>query len=151
MAEDEPQKTRVDLDLDTITKPSKTIRVDGRVIKVEPVELGGLFKLFRLYGDLSKSDGDISVENLQEADETFKKLKATIIELVPGLKDAKLNFERLIAILELVVSMAIPSDLEELEKRGIKLSPEQKKILSQSSKKSEDSSTSTPATPSNPS
>ena len=71
----------------------------------------------------------------EEAVEAINSLRDAFAELVPELKGKPLNVEQLLALLDLVVSMAMPSDVSELEKRGIKLDADQKKILSDLSSK----------------
>lgn len=123
-----------DLDLDTLVKPSKTIKLAGEAITINPPSLEELLKLSKLGGQIQKRQtGDKMTE--EEAVDAINSLRDAFAELVPELKGKPLNVEQLLALLDLVVSMAMPSDVSELEKRGIKLDADQKKILSDLSSK----------------
>jgi len=123
-----------DLDLDTLVKPSKKIRLAGEAITINPPSLEELLKLSKLGGQIQKKQtGEKMTE--EEAVEAINSLRDAFAELVPELKGKPLNVEQLLALLDLVVSMAMPSDVSELEKRGIKLDADQKKILSDLSSK----------------
>lgn len=128
---------RVDLDLDVLAKPSKNVRLNGKVVEVRPLEVGELFRLHRLGKDFQQVDTDNMTE--EQATEAFKALHDGFTEFIPDLKGQTLSIDQLFALLDLVINMAMPSDIEELEKRGITLSADQKKILSQYSKKSANS------------
>lgn len=123
-----------DLDLDTLVKPSKKIKLAGEAITINPPSLEELLKLSKLGGQIQKRQtGEKMTE--EEAVEAINSLRDAFAELVPELKGKPLNVEQLLALLDLVVSMAMPSDVSELEKRGIKLDADQKKILSDLSNK----------------
>lgn len=123
-----------DLDLDTLVKPSKKIKLAGEAITINPPSLEELLKLSKLGGQIQKKQtGEKMTE--EEAVEAINSLRDAFAELVPELKGKPLNVEQLLALLDLVVSMAMPSDVSELEKRGIKLDADQKKILSDLSSK----------------
>lgn len=123
-----------DLDLDTLVKPSKKVRIGGEIITINPPSLEELLKLSKLGGAIQKKqDGKTMTE--EEAVDSINSLSTAFAELVPELKDVKLNVEQLLALLDMVVKMAMPSDVTELEKRGIKLDSDQKKILQDLSSK----------------
>lgn len=123
-----------DLDLDTLVKPSKTIKLAGEAITINPPSLEELLKLSKLGGQIQKRQTGKTMTE-EEAVEAINSLRDAFAELVPELKGKPLNVEQLLALLDLVVSMAMPSDVSELEKRGIKLDDDQKKILSDLSSK----------------
>lgn len=125
-----------DLDLDTLVKPSKKVRLQGETIEIEPPELEQLLKLSKLGGQIQKQQSGKKM-NEEEAVAAINNLRAAMVELIPDLKDKKpLNVDQLMALLNLVVETAMPNDVSELEKRGIKLTDDQKKILSDLSNKS---------------
>lgn len=123
-----------DLDLDTLVKPSKKVRIDGQIIEIKPPALEELLKLSKLGGAIQKRQ---TGEKMSEEDAVaaINDLRAAFGELVPELAGKALNVEQLLALLDMVVSLAMPSDVSELEKRGIKLDADQKKILSDLSSK----------------
>jgi len=135
MPTNQPTDTNAyDLDLDTLVKPSKTIRLGGEAIVINPPSLEELLKLSKLGGAIQKKqDGKKMSE--EEAVEAINSLRAAFADLVPELKGKPLNVEQLLALLDLVVKMAMPSDVTELEKRGITLDSDQKKILQDLSNK----------------
>lgn len=123
-----------DLDLDTLVKPSKTIKLGGEAIVINPPSLEELLKLSKLGGAIQKRQSGEKMSE-EEAVEAINNLRAAFADLVPALKGKPLNVEQLLALLDMVVSMAMPSDVSELEKRGIKLDADQKKILQDLSNK----------------
>jgi len=135
MPTNQPTDTNAyDLDLDTLVKPSKTIRLNGEAITIKPPELEELLKLSKLGGAIQKKQTGKKMDE-SEAVEAINSLRDAFAELVPELKGKSLNVEQLLALLDLVVKMAMPSDVSELEKRGITLTSDQKKILSDLSSK----------------
>lgn len=129
--------TKIDLDLDILAKPSKRIKLNGKTIEVKPLEVGELFSLHRMAKDFQKLDADKIDE--ESAVDAFEALKGGFVKLIPDLEGEPLSIDQMFALLDLVIGMSMPADVEELEKRGIKLSADQKKILSQYSKKSPNS------------
>lgn len=117
-----------DLDLDTLVKPSKRIKLGGEAIEIQPPSLEELLKLSKLGGAIQKRQAGEKMSE-EEAVEAINNLRAAFADLIPALKGKALNVEQLLALLDMVVSMAMPSDVSELEKRGIKLDADQKKIL----------------------
>lgn len=127
---------RIDLDLDTLTGQSRKVKINGNVIEVFPPSVEELFKLQQLASQFKKIDTENITED--QAFDVLENLKSAFISLIPQLKDFKVNVEQLFKLLDLIVEMAVPHDLKELEKRGIKPSTEatdEKKILSDSSEK----------------
>lgn len=120
--------TTYDLDLDTLVKPSKVIKLGGEPITINPPQLEELLKLSKLGGAIQKRQSGEKMSE-EEAVEAINNLRAAFVDLIPELKGKQLNVEQLLALLDLVVAMAMPSDVSELEKRGITLDADQKKIL----------------------
>ena len=73
---------------------------------------------------------DTSNLNADEVSNVIDKLNNGIRELLPELKDVKLNIEQIIAVIEMMVDYATPDDQKELEKRGISMTTDQKKTAS---------------------
>lgn len=117
-----------DLDLDTLVQPSKKIRLDGEIIEIKPPALEELLKLSKLGGEIQKMQ---SGEKMSEEDAVaaIGKLRGAFTELIPALEGHNLNIDQLLALLNMVVKIAMPNDVTELEKRGITLDADQKKIL----------------------
>lgn len=114
-----------DLDLDTLVKPSKKVKLNGEIIELEPPTLEELVKLAKLGGELQGMD--TTNLNADEVSTVIDKLNEGIRDVMPALKDVKLNIEQIIAVIEMMVDYATPNDTKELEKRGVKLDGNQKK------------------------
>lgn len=117
-----------DLDLDTLVKPSKKVKLNGQIIELEAPSLEELVKLAKLGGELQGMD--TSNLNADEVSAVIDKLNAGIREVMPALADVKLNIEQIIAVIEMMVDYATPNDTKELQKRGIQLDGDQKKTPS---------------------
>lgn len=114
-----------DLDLDTLVKPSKKVKINGNIIELQPPSLEELVKLAKLGGELQGMD--TTNLNADEVSDVIDKLNNGIRELMPELNDIKLNIEQIIAVIEMMVDYATPDDQKELEKRGVSMTTDQKK------------------------
>lgn len=117
-----------DLDLDTLVQPSKKIRLDGEIIEIKPPALEELLKLSKLGGEIQKMQSGEKMSE-EEAVGAIGKLREAFTELIPALQGHNLNIDQLLALLNMIVKIAMPNDVSELEKRGITLDADQKKIL----------------------
>lgn len=130
MPENPPQvESTVDLDLEALVGIKKNVRMpDGNVVAISAPDLESLFKLSKLSENVKGNVNDLTED---EALTIYSNLKSSFVELVPEIEPYKnhLNYGQIFALLDLVVKMAMPSDLEELEKQGITLSDDQKKVL----------------------
>lgn len=151
------KQEQFDLDLDTISSQSKTIRFNGEAVEIFPPDLEELFGLQGLALKFKEMDTDNMSD--EEASEVFAELKGAFTRLIPPLKKAmeepkiitflrrlfpnwkrlqkskSLSLAQMFALLDLIVNMAVPADVKELEKHGITLNSNQKKILSNRLKK----------------
>lgn len=121
-----------DLDLDTLGQSKKRVKIGGEVIEFEPPSLEDLIELAKLGGKLQKlqsADGK-SIENVDDMSNVMDELRNGLVNIVPELKDKKLNMEQLLALINLFVDAAQPNDTKELEKRGISMTDDQKKTVS---------------------
>jgi len=116
-----------DLDLDTLSQNKKRVKISGQIIEFDPPSLQDLIELAKLGSKLQKiqNEGDnVDVENMSSV---MDELSNGLTNIVPELKEHKLNMEQLLALIDLFVQSAQPNDTKELEKRGIKLDSDQKK------------------------
>lgn len=116
-----------DLDLDTLGQSKKRVKIGGQVIEFEPPSLQDLIELAKLGSKLQKiqNQGDnVDIDNMSSV---MDELSSGLTNIVPELKEHKLNMEQLLALIDLFVQSAQPNDTKELEKRGIKLDGDQKK------------------------
>lgn len=169
----EQNKPKVDLNLDDLIKDAKLVRINGKDIKITPPGLRELLELIKVGSsmqsrqkeewvkeesmtELEKQEhpeyetrGGYSKKTLMTAEqslETFAQLNNLFVRLLPELKDEKVTIQQLLQLLEFIISDVVPSDIEELKKRGIKVSTDEKKILSTLTENLPESSISTPAT-----
>lgn len=119
-------KRMYDLDLDTLMGDSKTIRLNKKAFEITQPDLGELLKLTKLGGKLEDvrgdADGDAAIAVMAE-------LREVVGKLAPALKEEPINVMQMLALLNMLIDMAMPSSVEEFEKRGITLTDDQKKIL----------------------
>lgn len=118
-----------DLDLDTLSQSKKRVKISGQVIEFDPPALEDLIEVAKLGGELQKlqtqqKDGSVDAEFMGEV---MDKLKNGLANIVPELKDHKLNINQLMALINLFVESAQPADAKELEKRGVSMTDDQKK------------------------
>ena len=121
----------VDLDLDALVVEPKKVRLPGgQVVLIQIPELSTLLGLTKLGNKLDKMKNKKNVTAEQKLD-LFQTIKEAFIEHIPELKPYKdqLNDDQVAALIQFVAKMSMPKDLEELEKRGISLSDDQKKAL----------------------
>jgi hypothetical protein len=118
----------VDLDLETLVGVKKNVKMpDGKIIAIAAPDLLDLLKMSKLGQQMQ----DLDKLSEEETVEVFNTLKSTFVDLIPELQPYRdtLNFQQVLAVLNLVVKLAMPSDLSELEKQGITLDDDQKKAL----------------------
>jgi len=130
------QQTNYDLDLDTLAKPSKTIKIEGKAVEIKAPSLEDLISLSKLGGELQhlkSGSTDAKDMDIEQVEEAITKLRKGFADLVPELAQFKMNIEQLLALLDFVIKMAQPNDVAELEKRGISMDNDQKKTASDSS------------------
>lgn len=128
-----------DLDLDTLADKPKRVKFMGEAIEVPIPDVRDLFKMADLLGDYEK----IKDTDTKEVIGKYEILRTQIDKMVPDIKGKTLNFSQVVAITDLLVKSATPADISELEKRGITLDTDEKKILLDQLEKSQDLSTST--------
>lgn len=129
----------VDLDLDTLTRGPKKVKLNGKVIEVSPPDVGELFGLAKMgkkFEQIKAGKGKISDKQALDA---YDEMKEGFIRLIPELQGMKVTIDQLFALLKLINEMAIPSDVSAMEAQGIKVDVAEKKILSGSSEKSQGS------------
>lgn len=137
----QPENPTIDLDLDALAKPTRYIKFGGKAIAITTPSVEQLFRLMSMAGKIKNFDPkNMTPEKATEAYELFETTFKTII---PESKGLNMDIEQMFALLEFIVDIAMPKDKSILEKAGVKLDIDQKKIVSDSSEKSPDSSTST--------
>jgi len=116
--ENEEEKSGIDLDLDALAPKQIQINYKGALIKINPLTLEQFGKLYDVAADMKDIRDDRT------------KLKAVMIEVealikdvIPELKEEKLNQIQLTALINLLSELSTPEDkaLAELKKRGIEL------------------------------
>jgi hypothetical protein len=118
-----------DLDLDTLSQSKKRVKIAGNIVEFDPPALEDLIELAKLGAQLQKFQG-ADTKDPEQMSDVMDKLKKGLTDIVPELSQYKLNFNQLLALIDLFVQSAQPNDTKELEKRGIKLDGDQKKTPS---------------------
>ena len=118
-------KSSVDLDLDALAPKNIQINYQGKLIKINPLDLEQFAKLYDLAGNmagLSKEKDSTKLKSVMNG------IKELIAEVIPELKDEKLNQLQYTALINLLSELSTPQDkaLAELKKRGITLTKDEK-------------------------
>jgi hypothetical protein len=117
-----------DLDLDTLSQQKKRVKIQGNIVEFSPPSLEDLIELAKLGGQVQKyQQGGLDANNVDDMSMLMDKLKDGLANVVPELKQYKLNMQQLLALIDLLVDSAQPADSKELQKRGIALDNDQKK------------------------
>lgn len=126
---DNTPNSSYDLDLDTLSQSKKRVKIGGNVIEFDPPALEDLIEVAKLGGQLQKLQGQQAAGEVDAEfmGDVMDKLKNGLSNIVPELKDHKLNIEQLMALINLFVESAQPNDAKELEKRGVSMTDDQKK------------------------
>jgi hypothetical protein len=108
-----------DLDLDALAPKSKRVKFNDKPIEVQPPKTAQLVKLIVL-GQKLKGNYELG-ENMDEVrfETTMDEITEVVRGIVIGLGDAKLSFGQVNALSTMIIDMAMPGQLEELQKRGI--------------------------------
>lgn len=121
MAEEENTPSEIQLDLDALSPKRVQIKFQDKLIQVEPPTLEQ-YALVLEYGT--------EMENLQDnanphaVAAIYQKIQSFIVDVIPDLKDVKLNYKQIIAVFQLLAQLGNPTDdatIAELKKRGITL------------------------------
>lgn len=124
---------RLLIDLQELVTETADLRLpDGTMTVVEPPALEDFLELAKLHAEASEADETDATANVADL---FKRMRAEIVRLVPALEPYKLNMQQMIRIIMSLQQMCFPEDVAELEKMGITLTDDQKKVVSPSSKK----------------
>jgi hypothetical protein len=133
------------LDLDALVPQKARVKLGGEWIEVSPPDVLAILELPALAAKFQQlQTGGATTEQSAEAVKEFKKALST---LIPNIEKYSLTTNQLFALLEFIMKIAIPEKIDQMEKAGVKLDNDQKKILSDSAKSLQSSSTSTPDTP----
>jgi hypothetical protein len=117
-----------DLDLDALSV-YKTIKLNGKGLKIKDPSINQLVKLFRLSYRLQGAEAVkdktgkkvMSDDNVLKTADSLLEFRECFNDLCPELKDEGLNERQLMALFELIQEMITSDDLKELKKRGISL------------------------------
>lgn len=112
------EKTNVDLDLDALAPKQIQINYQNKLIKINPLTLEQFGKLYDVAADMQDIKDDRSKLKTVMVD-----VEALIKDVIPELKEEKLNQIQLTALINLLSELSTPEDkaLTELKKRGIEL------------------------------
>lgn len=151
MSEEITKEKLIDLDLDVLTDEYKSIRFGGKEIKVYPPDTLTLIKYtkwIRKYDKIMQEAQGMAEETENKEgkekydaivdsrlDEVIEAVGEIIGVVIPELKDKKLNMRQYLALFDIINQLAVPADMEEMQKQGIEVSTDEKKTHSDTPKK----------------
>lgn len=103
------------VDLDALLPEPATIRFGGADIEVRPPKTGQVLRL----GKLGEKMQDVDKLSEAEVDKLVTEVTTLLSEIIPELTGKDLSTQQLLALLQLVGSMSVPPDAEELKAKGI--------------------------------
>lgn len=110
-----------DIDLDALAPQSKKIKWQDKIIEIKPPTTKQLLSILLLgQKNQKKFDNPEQIE-LDELDASTNTMRQEIWNIIPELNGVELGYGQMSALSELIVEMAMPGQLKELEKRGIKI------------------------------
>ncbi len=122
----------VDLDLDALVIEPKKVRLPGgAVVLIHMPELSTLFSLTKLGNRIDALNSSKKPATDAQKVKLFEEIKEAFIELIPELQpySDQLNDAQVVALIQFIAKMSMPKDLDELQKRGITLDDDKKKVL----------------------
>lgn len=105
------------IDLDAFSPEPVVIKLQDQEITIKPPTLADVMDLGRLASKL-KNTAEMPTD---EVTALLQQVNEKIYSLVPELKDKELNVSQLFALISIINKMAVPKDVKELEKQGIKV------------------------------
>ncbi len=113
----------IDLDLDGLVKKTRSVKLNGKIIEIGQPSLRGLVSLLDCAKSLQGLQGTNDIEKITKQ---VAKFQTEIEILIPEIKGSVLTIEQMLALLQLVMELATPSNPSpELE--GIEVVPTEKK------------------------
>ena len=105
------------LDLNSLMPDSRRIRFGNppKEVDVKPPTTGQVLKL----GALGKKMQDIDNMSAEETEALVNRLTAEVKVCIPELADQELNTAQLMKLLEMIIDMGMPGQVQELAKKGI--------------------------------
>lgn len=103
------------IDLDALTPPSATIKLNGETIEIAPPSLEDVMLLGSLSQKMSKFQG----EDLEKASDAIAALTKQLIKCAPKLEGQKLNTPQLLKMVQVITDISMPPDAKELRDKGI--------------------------------
>lgn len=111
----------VDLDLDVLSGRTRTVKIRGEILTVYTPELNSLVQILKTSQELQTINDSTDSKVVLDG---FESLIDLIEVCVPGIKKKDPSIEQLTALIEMIMALATPTDVEELSKNGIKLDSE---------------------------
>lgn len=108
-------KTRAKLDLDALHNNKGMITIDGEDLYFDAPTVGDIIGLSTLAGQFQGLEGvdNPSPEQLESLGIAMEVLEEKIIAMIPGLEGKNISFDRLMALLDFLLEMAMPEDEQE--------------------------------------
>lgn len=103
------------LDLDALIPAPRIVKIDGNEIEVKQPATADVLKLGKV-GQKLQAVNDLPDEEIEALTSSLKEI---INRLIPELNGKDLNTAQLMTLLNMIVEMSMPPELEELKKKGI--------------------------------
>lgn len=139
---DNQSNQKIDLDLDALASEYKRVKLKGNEVKIYAPDVKQIMSMMQL-GDLLK---DFQKDNADPdvIKETIDKLESVLRECVSELGDMKLNIAQIFGLMNLIVNMAIPENVKELQTKGVEVEGEKKSLIGQENLPDSSTTTITP-------
>lgn len=104
-------------DLDALIPEKRVIKYEKEEISVPPPKTGDLLRL----GTLAQKMAEVESLDDVELNKAVLDLTSQVYKMIPALDGKTLNLAQLQALIQILSEMAVPKDIEALNKRGITL------------------------------
>jgi len=113
-----------DLDLDALAPESKKVKLGGKIIEVSPPKFKNLVSLMKTIGIIEATEGGTSSQV-----DAIEELRISLLPMIPALADddTDLSIEQLKVLLQFVMRIAQPQEVEQLQADGYKVGKVEKK------------------------
>lgn len=110
------------IDLDAFSPEGVTVNLNGQEIYLEPPHMSDILRV----GVLSNKLRSLGEEELEALEEVYNELGEAIKKCAPALPVETLNIVQLLKLVSILMDMATPKDIKELDAKGITVNTDPK-------------------------
>jgi hypothetical protein len=99
------------LDLDALVQVKAEIKIGGETLTASPPDLGSLIEIVKLSNEFGSNP-----------EKVLPAIMGLIAKSIPGIEKHTISLDHIVHIVNFLVSIATPSQVEELDKKGITVS-----------------------------